>query len=169
MDQPARGPAFWWATFFGSGLFPRAPGTVGTVASMVLWAPVVLNDLPWWARLLLVGVVFVTGTWAADRAAVLLGKDDPKEVVIDEVAGQGVALLFAPALPWTLVVGFVLFRIFDIAKPWPVSWADRKVHGGLGIMLDDILAGGYALLIMTLLLRYGGHLSLEVTAPWLFR
>lgn len=143
--RPAkRSLAFWYGTFFGSGLFPVAPGTAGTVASLVLWAPVVLLDLPWWGRLLLAIFIFLTGVPAASACSKELGKEDPKEVVIDEVAGQGFALVFAPASFLYVGLGFVLFRLFDIWKPWPVRWADRSVHGGLGIMLDDVIAGIYA-------------------------
>ena len=79
-------------------------------------------------------VVTLVGTIAAEKTATLLGKEDPKEVVIDEVAGQGIALMFCP-LGWHwFVASFVLFRLFDILKPWPVGWADQKLHGGIGIM-----------------------------------
>lgn len=97
---------------------------------------------PW---LLAAGIVVVSliGWWAAELYAGRLGSNDPGEVVIDEVAGQWLVLLAAPLDLWYYVAGFVLFRILDIAKPWPARWADRALHGGLGIMLDDILAAGY--------------------------
>jgi phosphatidylglycerophosphatase A len=133
------------ATWFGAGLSPKAPGTVGSAASLVLWAPLVLLDTPLLARAFAVVAVFAFGVIAAQKVVEVRG-DDPQVVVIDEVAGMGVSLLLAPASPWSLLAGFVLFRLFDIAKPWPVSWADRRVGGGLGVMLDDILAGAYALL-----------------------
>ena len=147
-----RGPWFWYATFFGSGLFPKAPGTMGTIASLLLWIPVVVFNVPWWARALLVFVIYVTGTVAAQKAAVILENEDPKEVVIDEVAGQGLTFLLLPgALTpwWVFALGFGLFRFFDIVKPWPVSWADQKIHGGHGIMLDDMIAGLYALALLS--------------------
>lgn len=78
------------------------------------------------------------------------GTDDPKEVVVDEVAGQWLVLAAIPADPALFALGFVLFRIFDIFKPWPVRWADRQVGGGLGIMLDDLLAALYGALILSL-------------------
>lgn len=141
------------ATFFGAGLSPRAPGTVGTLASMVLWAPLVLLDTPWWVRLLAVAVVFVVGVAASNAVCAARG-EDPQIVVIDEVAGMGVTvLLLGPSVP-ALIVAFACFRLFDISKPWPVSWADRRVHGGLGVMLDDMFAGVYALLLTTLVVRY---------------
>jgi phosphatidylglycerophosphatase A len=134
------------ATWFGAGLSPRAPGTVGSAASLVLWAPLVLLDTSLVARLLAIVAVFALGVVAAQKVVNVRG-EDPQVVVIDEVAGMGVALLLAPSSPWSLLAGFVLFRIFDIAKPWPVSWADRRVGGGFGVMLDDIVAGLYALAV----------------------
>jgi phosphatidylglycerophosphatase A len=148
--EEKRDLSFWYATFFGSGLFPVAPGTAGTVASLVLWAPIVLWEVPWWGRLFLAILIFVTGTPAASRCASFLKKDDPKEVVIDEVAGQGFALAWAGPHLILVLAGFLLFRFFDIVKPWPVSWADKKLHGGLGIMLDDVIAGFYAAIVLFL-------------------
>lgn len=133
------------ATFFGAGRSPIAPGTVGSAASFVLWGPVVLLDAPLWARGLLVALVFALGIPACSRAVHAFGREDPKQAVIDEVAGQGLALLVAPAQPMQLLVCFLLFRLFDVWKPWPISVIDRRVHGGLGIMLDDMVAGLFAL------------------------
>ncbi len=109
-----------------------------------------MRDLSW--PIYLAGVLGVSllGWWASEKAEAELGRHDAPEVVIDEVAGYLVTMFLAPALPWALVWGFGFFRLFDILKPWPVSWADRKVPGGLGVMLDDILAGGYACLAMHL-------------------
>ncbi len=141
------------ATWFGSGLSPTAPGTVGSLASLVLWAPLVLLEAPSWARLLAVVVVFVVGVVASDRVCAVRG-EDPQIIVIDEVAGMGITLLCVGPSVAALVVGFACFRLFDISKPWPVSWADQKIHGGLGVMLDDVLAGVYALLLTTIVVRY---------------
>mgnify|MGYP006139536463 CR=1 FL=1 len=94
---------------------------------------------------LIIVIITVIGTIAAEKTAVLLGKEDPKEVVIDEVAGQGIALLFCPLAWQWFLVAFVLFRFFDILKPWPVGWADKNLHGGIGIMADDLIAGAFAL------------------------
>lgn len=148
-SAPSRPLAFWLATFFGSGLFPKAPGTAGSVASLVLWAPLVWLETPWWVRLGLAVLIFAVGIPVSTRTAELLGKDDPKEVVIDEVAGQGVALCLAGPTVVGVLLGFALFRVFDIAKPPPVGTADKRLHGGLGIMLDDMIAGAYAVGILT--------------------
>jgi phosphatidylglycerophosphatase A len=133
------------ATFFGAGLSPKAPGTVGSLASLLLWAPLVLGGHPWWVRLVVVGGLFVVGTWASNRMVGALG-EDPQQVVIDEVVGMGLSLLLATT--WLhLVVGTLLFRLFDIWKPGPVGYADKHVKGGLGVMLDDVVAGGMALVV----------------------
>lgn len=139
------------ATFGGSGLFPVAPGTAGSVASFVIWAPVVLMETPWWLRALLVILVFLVGIPACEYASSYFKTDDPKQAVIDEVAGQGLTLLLAPAVPLQLLIGFLFFRLFDVLKPWPIRWIDRHIHGGLGVMLDDMLAGVFALLCMLVL------------------
>ncbi len=89
-------------------------------------------------------MVILAGVWAAGVYIRLSGAPDPRPVVVDEVAGQWLALLPAALDPLHFAIGFLLFRLFDIAKLWPVSWADRSLHGGLGVMLDDILAGAYA-------------------------
>jgi phosphatidylglycerophosphatase A len=132
---------FWLAVFFGSGLAPKAPGTFGSLASLVVWAPMVLLGVSPWIRVVVALAIFVIGITAASRAAKILDNPDPKEVVIDEVAGQGLALTFASASVWSVVVGFALFRLFDVWKPWPIRVADRRIKGGFGIMLDDVLAG----------------------------
>jgi phosphatidylglycerophosphatase A len=139
--QPHRSIWFWIGVFGGSGLFPVAPGTVGTLASLFLWLPMMLLGVTWWQMGVVVILVTLIGTVAAEKTALILGKEDPKEVVIDEVAGQGIALLFCPLAWQWFVAAFILFRIFDVLKPWPVGWADKNLHGGVGIMADDVLAG----------------------------
>jgi phosphatidylglycerophosphatase A len=152
------GRAPWWAmvvaTWFGTGLSPKAPGTVGSLGSLVLWAPLVLLESAWWVRLLATVVVFALGTLAANAIVKAKGAEDPQIVVADEVAGMGVTLLFATHGAWSLAAGFVLFRVFDIWKPWPVRWADRNVKGGFGVMLDDVLAGVYACALLVLAERF---------------
>ncbi len=112
----------------------------------------VLLGTPSWARLLAVVVVFVVGVVASNHVVRVRG-EDPQLIVIDEVAGMGITILLAAPTWPSLVVGFACFRLFDIWKPWPVRWADRKVKGGLGVMLDDVLAGVYALAVLTLIER----------------
>lgn len=166
MDAPPEKKAPWIAmvvaTWFGAGLSPKAPGTVGSVASLVLWAPLVLQETAWWVRLLAAVAVFVAGTLAADAIVKAHGKEDPQIVVADEVAGMGVTLLFATHGALSLALGVVLFRIFDIWKPWPVRWFDRNVKGGFGAMLDDVVAAVYALACLVLVERYA--LPLVITS-----
>ncbi len=140
-------PSTLLATWFGSGLLPKAPGTWGSLAALPFaWAIQTAGGQL--ALLAAAGVVFLVGIWASDRMARDIGIKDPGAVVIDEVAGQWLALAFVPLSAWSYAAGFVLFRLADIAKPWPASLADRRVGGGLGIMLDDIVAGIYAGLVL---------------------
>lgn len=135
-------PAHFIALGFGSGLVPVLPGTAGSLLGLLLFFAV--RDLPWFVYLGLVAALFVVGGLAAHRSARLMAVEDPSCIVIDEIAGMLLALFLSPA-GWTWpLVAFVLFRLFDILKPWPVGLADRRVQGGFGIMLDDLLAGGYA-------------------------
>lgn len=137
--------------FAGKSLF--MPGTCGSLAGILL-APVLFMPLPLAGRILMLLLIYWTGAWAADRAEDLLKQKDPKAVVIDEVLGQWITCLpFAALSFWGYAAAFALFRVFDIAKPWPVS-ALEKVPGGHGIMLDDAAAGVYAMLCLALLLRF---------------
>lgn len=144
-------PSHWLATMFGIGRLPVAPGTWAALAAlplgwMIVWAG------GWWGLAGGILAVFLAGIWASDRYARAVGIADPSSVVIDEIAGQWIGLLGAPLHPAAYILGFVLFRAFDIAKPWPVGWIDRRVAGGLGIMADDAVAGLFALATMQLAL-----------------
>jgi phosphatidylglycerophosphatase A len=143
----ARDPASWLATWFGAGLLPAAPGTWGSLAALP-FAWVILTGPGPWALLAAAAIVFALGLWASGRY--ISGRDDkdPAAVVIDEVAGQWLALtLAAPGDVWQFAVGFLLFRLFDISKPWPAGYAERRLPGGLGIMADDLVAGAYAAIV----------------------
>ena len=162
MEHPAsvlKNPAVLLATWFGSGLLPKAPGTWGSLAALPL-AWLIQTATGWMGLAIGVLVVFGIGIWAANGYTARLGGDDPGPVVIDEVAGQWLSLLpaayFVPLSPDLALYGaaFLLFRLADIFKPWPVSWADSTIKGGLGIMLDDILAAVYAGLALTLIITY---------------
>ncbi len=128
------------STWFYSGLSPKAPGTCGSLAALPF-----VYVLAYWGGTEAVAVfaviISVIGVYTADIYSKKLGISDPGQIVVDEVAGQAITLLVAGTNLWLYLLGFGLFRLFDISKPWPVSWADEKVHGGLGIMLDDIFAG----------------------------
>lgn len=139
----------WIATGFGAGLFPKAPGTFGSLVALLPWW-FLLRGLPivWYVIVLI--AAFALGVWACQVAGKRLDVDDHRALVWDEFVGQWLALCAAPVgWPWMLA-GFILFRLFDIWKPWPVRVADRRVHGGLGVMLDDALAGVYALIVLQL-------------------
>nr|CRH07126.1 Phosphatidylglycerophosphatase A [Candidatus Magnetococcus massalia] len=127
------------ATVGGSGWSPKAPGTVGTIASIPL------GVLAMWGGFTLHMLLFVLscviGLWASERGRILLKREDPGSVVIDETAGLLLTLFFVPFTPLGILAGFILFRLFDIWKPWPIGWLDRHIHGGLGIMVDDLVAG----------------------------
>lgn len=132
------------------GRVGKAPGTAGSLAAVLL-APVLFLHLDLYARLLALATLFVVGGLAASRAEAVLGRKDPSMVVIDEVLGQWLTFLPFFLLPtWQLIAGFVLFRVFDIAKPWPIRRSENWLPGGFGIMLDDVLAGIYAMAALAL-------------------
>lgn len=158
-------PAGWIACGFGSGLSLLAPGTAGSLAALLPW--LALRGLGWPWYLLVLALVFVLGVWASKVAIARLRQGDPGVVVIDEFVGQWLALLPLVVVPrgWPwLIAGFALFRLFDVWKPWPVSWADRRVGGGLGVMLDDVVAGAYAALLLAAGLALGACVSCGWTA-----
>ena len=133
------------ATLGPIGHFPKAPGTWGSLAAVVA-APWLFLPLPLWGRMAVLLAVFAVGVWSCSRAEKVLGKKDPGCVIIDELFGQWLALLLFSAMPiWYLILAFGLFRFFDILKPWPVKWAETAFPGGLGVMMDDGVAGLYAL------------------------
>jgi len=130
------------------GLVPVAPGTAGSAVAALL-APWLFLPLPYDARVGVLAVVYLLGSWAAGRTERILGRTDPGRVVIDELVGQWVTYLpFAAPGPGELLLGFFLFRVFDILKPWPVRSSERWFAGGFGIMVDDVLAGAYAALCL---------------------
>jgi phosphatidylglycerophosphatase A len=134
-----RRPHHWIAYGFGSGLSRWAPGTVGTLAAVPLY--LLLSALPVAWYLLVLAAAFVVGVWACGRTARELNAHDPAAIVWDEFLGFLLTMTAAPPGWIWLVVGFLLFRFFDILKPWPIRELDRRVHGGLGVILDDVLAG----------------------------
>jgi phosphatidylglycerophosphatase A len=133
------------ATAFGSGYSPVAPGTAGSAVGLLLFVPLARSGWPW--QLAACAVVFLVGVASADRVAKLLQMDDPGLVVVDEVAGQWITLSALPFTPAVAIAGFVLFRVMDVVKPWPARDLER-LHGGWGIMLDDVMAGIYAHLVL---------------------
>jgi len=142
-------PVHFLAFGFGSGLAPFAPGTFGTLAAIPLY--LLMNTQSLTIYLLITLVVSIVGIWICDKSSNLLGVHDHSGIVWDEFAGFFVTMIAAPAGWLWVVVGFSLFRLFDIWKPWPISVLDKKVHGGLGIMVDDILAGVFSAICLQLL------------------
>lgn len=152
--MPSGDPAFpllrralhWLAQGFGAGRLPYAPGTFGTLAAVPLY--LLLMGLAPWLYAAVVALLFALGVWAANVAGRDLGAHDHRTVVWDEVVGFLIAMFLAPP-GWTwIAAGFALFRLFDIWKPWPIRLIDRRLENGLGCMLDDALAGLYALAVL---------------------
>jgi phosphatidylglycerophosphatase A len=141
-------PVHLLAFGLGSGAVPKAPGTAGTVAAIPLY--LLLQPLEPWIYLLVTAVLFLAGIWLCGRTSRDLGVHDHGGIVWDEWVGFLVTLWLAPSGWVWLLAGFVLFRLFDILKPWPIGWLDRRVGGGLGIMLDDLLAGFYGFALLQL-------------------
>lgn len=141
-------PAHIACTWFGCGLLPVAPGTWGSaVALPFAWG---LAHWGGWEAVLAASLLCaVVGWWASAIYVRRTASDDPTEIVIDEVAGQWLVLAAVPPEPLLYVIGFVVFRVLDITKPWPARWADRNIHGGLGVMLDDMLAAAYGAAAMS--------------------
>jgi phosphatidylglycerophosphatase A len=136
--------ALMLATWFGAGLCPLAPGTAGTLAALpvfFLW-----NNAPLISRVMI--LFFLTGmaVWAAGRCEISTQMRDPSVVVIDEVTGFLLTMVLLPFTWLTLCLGFVFFRIFDILKPFPIRFMEKRIKGGWGVVLDDLVAGGYAFL-----------------------
>jgi phosphatidylglycerophosphatase A len=143
------------ATALGAGYLPRAPGTLGSAVGLLIW--IALPNILW-IQLLAVAIVAVAGSWSGTVAEQHFNKHDPGEVVVDEVAGMMVTLVLNPiAGPGWMLVAFVLFRAFDIVKPFPVNRLER-LPGGIGIMADDLAAGVYANLALRLSIWSFGHL-----------
>jgi phosphatidylglycerophosphatase A len=153
-------PAGWIATWFAVGLIPIAPGTWASLAALFLaWGIRAWWGLPTLALALV--IVLIVGWWAADTVTKASDVSDPGAIVVDEVAGQWLVLCVAPLEPVPWALAFLLFRLFDVCKPWPVSWVDQRVEGGWGVMLDDIAAAGYASLVLAALLAIGGALGVR--------
>lgn len=157
-----RSPVHLLAFWLGSGLSPKAPGTAGTLATIPLWLLLQPLHLSLPAYLALLALLFVFGCWVCGESARQLGVHDYGGIVFDEVVGF--LLTCVPLLPalgwvsggrwWWLLAAFGLFRLFDVWKPWPIAWVDRRVGGGFGIMIDDILAALYAGLLLTAAIRF---------------
>jgi phosphatidylglycerophosphatase A len=153
-------PAHLIALGFGAGLLRPGPGTWATAATWLAFAALGRTlELPMAAQLLIAVAALAVGTWAAQRTGTALGRPDAGEIVIDEIVAFWLVLLLLPAgeRPWLRqVVAFALFRLFDILKPWPIGWVERRWPNAAGVMLDDLMAGAYTLLVIELWTRLPG-------------
>ena len=147
-----RNPLHFIAFGLGSGAAPVAPGTFGTLAAVVFY--LLLQHLPIYSYLLVILVAFVVGIRICGRTAEDIGVHDHGGIVWDEFVGFWITMIAVPKGWMWIICGFILFRMFDIVKPWPIGWLDKQVSGGLGIMLDDVLAGVYAAVCLHLLVWY---------------
>ena len=158
MVNERRSLSLWIATGLGAGYFPVAPGTAGSAVGLLAVLALRQTSLPPFELGLclaaLAGFFFWLGVWSAGKAEAFFGRVDPGQVVIDEVVGQIIAFIATPrAAWWWLIAGFVVFRVFDVIKPFPARQAER-FPGGWGIMLDDVVAGLYTLIVILILGRW---------------
>jgi len=140
-------PAHFIALGFGSGLPRKAPGTWGSLAAIPLYAAL-LYLMPPALIVALCVPVFVLGVWACEKTSQNLGVDDFGGIVIDEIVAMWLVLAVAPATWWGWLLAFALFRFFDIIKPWPIGWCDARLKGGLGVMVDDVVAALFAMILL---------------------
>lgn len=151
-------PAALIATWFGAGLLPWAPGTWGSLAALP-FAWIIGSNFGTSALIIAAAIAFLVGWWAAERVEHATGIEDSNSIVIDEVAGQWLTLAAAPPSPLGFAIGFLLFRLFDITKPWPARWADRTLPGGFGVMADDAIAALYSVAMLVVWRAILGSLS----------
>ena len=145
-------PAGWIACGFGAGLAPLAQGTVGSAVALLPWLAWRELSLPAYGLMLV--LAFAIGVWACGESGRRIAFADHRALVWDEFVGQWLALLPALLAPWWAVLaGFALFRLFDVWKPWPIGWLDARVKGGVGVMLDDAVAGAFAAIVLAVVLR----------------
>lgn len=147
-----RNPIHFLALGFGSGLAPKAPGTFGTLSALPLYFLMMNLSLPVFVAITV--LVTVLGFWICDIAAKDMQVHDHGAIVWDEVAGMLITMIAAPVGLLPLLIGFALFRFFDIIKPWPIKLLDRHVKGGFGIMIDDVLAGIFAAICLQAIHHY---------------
>lgn len=134
------------SSWFGLGYAPKAPGTFGTLGAIPLWW--LMSPWPWHLQLAFVALLTVFAIWISGLAETIYGTHDVGKIVIDEVVGLLALAIAVPFTPLLAAIGFVVFRLFDITKPWPIGPVDKRVDGGLGVVLDDTIAGLIGLLVM---------------------
>ena len=139
-------PIHFIACGFGVGVIPWMPGTFGTLAGVVLYW--MLSPLPVWAYVLITAVLVVIGVFICDKTNRDFGTDDHPAAVWDEIASFPIVMIAVPRTWYFILIGFLLFRFFDIVKPWPIGWIDKNIHGGVGVMLDDVVAALFSWVIL---------------------
>lgn len=149
LSAPFVSVANFFALGFGTGLAPKAPGTFGTLLGVAIFLLVPAGLILYLAT---VAALFCLGVWCCHRCALQLGVHDHPAIVWDEVVGYLIVMISVPPTMGWIVAGFIIFRFFDIVKPWPIGWIDRHIHGGLGIMLDDVFAAVYSAIAMQVLI-----------------
>jgi phosphatidylglycerophosphatase A len=148
------------ATFFWTGKVGKAPGTMGTLATIPLWLILVRLPVVWYMTVVI--ALTLVGIFAAQAYEHLTNKHDAKEIVIDEVVGFLITLTWLPVTWQTVLGGFILFRFFDIIKPWPIKMLDQKVKGGVGVMIDDIAAGLISSIILQIIYTQTSWLGAQI-------
>lgn len=155
-----RNPIHFFAVGLGSGMSPIMPGTVGSLVAIPIWL-VTLAQLSLISNLIIIVIAAFLGFYLCDKTSKDMGVHDHKSIVWDEFVGMWITLLAIPYLSWQwVVIAFILFRIFDIIKPWPISWCDKNVKGGFGIMVDDLIAGVFAAIVVLVIAHYFPSLAL---------
>ena len=145
-------PVHFFALGFGSGLTPKLPGTAGTLVGVLLF--ILIPDMSWIAYLVIVVCGFLFGIFCCGYTARILNVHDHNSIVWDEIIGYMITMFMVPKEWIWILIGFILFRIFDILKPWPISFIDRRIEGGLGIMLDDVIAALFSLAIIQIAIYF---------------
>jgi len=141
--------AKWISLGFGSGKLPKAPGTFGTILAIPIF--LLMADLSLLIYIFVTFILLVIGIWASQKYSDYLGVHDHGSIVWDEVVGYLITMTATPPQWYWVILGFGLFRLFDIWKPWPINLLDAKMQGGLGIMMDDVLAGIYGAIVLLLI------------------
>ena len=142
------------ATGFYSGYVPKAPGTCGSLVALPVHFLLIKLPAPYYFSAL--GIIFVIAVITAGGAEKIIDRPDPGVIVIDEIIGMLITLIYSPANILVWFLGFFIFRFFDIFKPFPVCWFDQKIHGGTGIVMDDVMAGIYSLICLQLICHFAG-------------
>ncbi len=142
------------ATGFYSGYAPKAPGTCGSLVALPIHFLLIKLPVPYYFTAL--GLIFIIAVITAGGAEKIIDRPDPGEIVIDEIIGMLITLIYSPVSIPVWLLGFFIFRFFDIVKPFPVSWFDQKIHGGTGIVMDDVMAGLYSLVCLQYICHFMG-------------